>query len=114
MKRKRNIYRKSVFDILRSALVPIIFTVVVMGMIVFGLRRTEESNKAEGIRILDESIRRAIVINYAIEGNYPQSVSYMEDNYGIYIDRSKYVVHYSIFASNIMPDMAVISLAGTR
>ena len=112
MRKKKNIYRKSAFDILRSALVPIIFTAAVMGMIVFGLRRTEESSKAEGTRILDESIRRTIVINYAIEGSYPESAAYLVENYGIHIDKSKYVVHYNIFASNIMPDVAVIDLDG--
>ena len=114
MKKKKNIFRKSAFDVFRSALLPIVFTLVVMGMIVFGLRQTEESSKSEGLRILDESIRRAVVINYAIEGSYPGSVSDLEDNYRIHIDRTKYLVHYSIFASNIMPDMAVIELAGAR
>ena len=114
MKARKNIYRKNAWDILRSALLPILFTVVVMGMIVFGLRQTEESSKSEGKRILDESIRRAIVINYAIEGSYPESVTYLEENYGIHIDKSKYLVHYRIFASNIMPDMSVIEFAGNR
>jgi len=111
---KKHIYRKSALDVLRSALVPIIFTVIVMGMIVFGLQRTEESSRSEGLRVLEESIRRAIVINYAVEGSYPESIAEIEANYGIHVDRTKYYVHYSIFASNIMPDMAVIELVETR
>ena len=114
MKAKRNIFKKSVWDFLRSALLPIIFTVVVIGMIVFGLSQTEESSKAEGKRILEESIRRAIVVNYAIEGSYPESIEYLEENYGIHIDKSKYLVHYRVFASNIMPDMSVIEFSGSR
>ena len=110
--RRKSIYRKGVGDVLRSALTPIIFTVIVMGMIVFGLNQTEESSKSEGKRILEDSIRRAVVIGYAVEGQYPESIAYIEDNFGIHIDRSKYVVHYSIFASNIMPDITVIELAG--
>ena len=111
---RKNIFRKSAFDILRSALVPILFTIIVIGMIIFGLRQAEESSRAEGLRILDESIRRAVMISYAVEGRYPESVAYIEENYGIRIDRSKYIVHYSIFASNIMPDITVIELAGTQ
>ena len=107
MKRK-NIYRKNAWDVLRSALVPILFTLVVMGMIVFGLRQTEISSRTEGLRILDDSIRRAVAKCYAIEGNYPESVAYLEDHYGVHIDRTKYVVHYDIFASNLMPDIMVI------
>ena len=106
----RNIYKKGALDILKSMLVPIAFTVVVMGMIVFGLGQTDKSSKSEGLRILEDSIRRAVVISYAVEGRYPESVAYIEKHYGIHIDNSKYVVHYSIFASNLMPDITVIEL----
>ena len=109
---RKSIFRKSAGDVLRSALVPIIFTAVVMGMIVFGLSQTEASSKSEGLRILEDSLRRAVVIGYAVEGQYPESVAYIEDHYGIVIDRSKYIVHYSIFASNLMPDITVIEKAG--
>ena len=114
MRVKKNIFRKNAWDVLRSALLPIIFTVVVLGMIVYGLNQTEESSKSEGKRVLEESIRRAIVVNYAIEGSYPESIEYLEENYGIHIDKSKYLVHYRVFASNIMPDMAVIEFSGNR
>jgi len=107
---RRNIYRKGIWDYVRNALVPILFTALMMGMIVFGLQQTEESSRAEGTRILEESIRRAVVLAYAVEGRYPQSVEYIEEHYGIIIDRTKYVVHYNIFASNLIPDIAVIEI----
>ena len=111
---KRRIYRKGALDILQSTVVPILFTVAVMGMIVYGLRQTEESSRSEGLRILEDSIRRAVVICYAVEGRYPDTIEYIEKNYGIHIDWSKYAVHYSIFASNLLPDITVIDLAPAR
>ena len=110
----KKIYKKSAWDTIRSALVPVFFTVVVMGMIVLGLRQTEESSKAEGTRILNESIHRAMMISYAVEGNYPESIAAVEERYGIRIDKTKYVVHYNAFASNLMPDITVIELIGIR
>ena len=111
---RKSIYKKNIWDVLRLLIVPLLFTAVVMVMIVFGLSQTEESNRAEGLRILEESIRRAVVLNYAVEGRYPESIAYVEENYGIVIDRTKYTVHYEIFASNLMPDLAVIELAMTK
>jgi len=105
---KKSIFRKSGWDVLRSAVMPILFTLAVMGMIVFGLRQTEESSRAEGLRILEDSIRRAVLICYAVEGRYPDSIAYIEEHYGIHIDSTKYIVHYSIFASNHLPDIVVI------
>ena len=107
---KGSIYRKSAWDGIRSLMVPILFTAVVMGMIVYGLRRTEESSRAEGLRILEDSIRRAVVISYTVEGRYPESLSVLEEKYGLYIDRTKYIVHYSGFASNLMPEIVIIKL----
>jgi len=107
---RRSIYRKNAWDFIRSALVPVLFTVAVMGMIVFGLRQTEESSRSEGLRILEDSIRRAVIVCYAVEGRYPSSIEYIEEHYGIHIDRTKYVVFYDIFASNLLPDITVIEL----
>ena len=110
MRKQRNIFRKTAFDFLRAAVLPVLFTVFIMIMVVLGLRQTDESSNAEGLRILEDSIRRAVVMSYAIEGRYPASIEYIEENFGIYIDSTKYVVHYSIFASNILPEITVLSL----
>ena len=109
MKRK-NIYKKGALDLLRSALLPILFTVAIMLIIVYGLQQTALSSKSEGLKILEDSVRRAVAKCYAVEGSYPESVAYLEEHYGIHIDKTKYVVHYDIFASNIMPDIMVIEL----
>ena len=111
---RRSIYRKGALDFLRGAVAPVLFTVAVMGVIIYGLHQTEESSKSEGLRILEDSIHRSVVTGYAIKGRYPESIEYIEKNYGIHVDRSKYVVHYSIFASNLYPDITVIELPRVR
>ena len=55
-----------------------------------------------------EAVKRASVQCYAIEGRYPPSVEYLEEHYGISIDRKAYNVFYSGWASNIMPDITII------
>ncbi|MCL2151520.1 MAG: hypothetical protein FWH57_00945 [Oscillospiraceae bacterium] len=107
---RKRIYKANAWDFLRGAIVPILFTVAVMLMIVYGLSQTERSSRVEGLRILEDSIRRATVMCYAVEGRYPDTIKYLEENYGIRIDWSKYAVHYSIFASNLFPDITVIEL----
>jgi len=111
---KRSIYKKGALDFFRSAIVPVLFTISIVLMIVSGLRQTGVSSRAEGLRILEDSIRRAVVICYAVEGRYPDSIDYIEKNYGIHIDWSRYAVHYNIFASNLLPDITVIELVPVR
>lgn len=50
---------------------------------------------------------RASVQCYAIEGRYPPSVEYLEENYGVRIDRDRYNVFYNGFASNVMPEIVI-------
>ena len=108
--KSRSIYKKSAVNVLRSAILPIVFTLAVIGMIAYGLRRTEISSRAEGLRILEESISRATVKCYAVEGNYPDTITYIEENYGVYIDRTRYAVFYEIIASNLYPEITVVEL----
>jgi len=110
VKKSTNIYKKSALDFLRAAVFPAVFTVVIMLMVVSGLRQTEASSRAEGLRVLEDSISRAVVICYAIEGRYPDSIEYIEEHYGVFIDRTRFTVHYNIFASNIFPEITVVKL----
>jgi hypothetical protein len=110
---RKSVFKKGPRAVLAEALGVLVFTLFVIIMVVFGLIQTAESNRAEGLRLLDESIRRAVTECYALEGSYPDSIGYIEDNYGVIIDRSRYSVHYSAFADNIMPDINVFDLRGT-
>lgn len=107
---KKSIYRKGTLDFLRGAIFPLLFSAAIILMIIFGLRQADEASRAESIRILEDSIRRAVVVAYAVDGRYPESIQYIEENFGIHIDRNRFVVHYQVFASNIFPDIAVIEL----
>lgn len=63
--------------------------------------------KAEQLSVLDQAVKRAAVQCYAIEGRYPPSVEYLEEHYGLFINREKYYVFYDGWASNIMPDITI-------
>lgn len=65
----------------------------------------------EKLNALTEAVQRASVQCYAIEGRYPPSVEYLEEHYGISIDRERYHVFYDGWASNIMPEITIIPAA---
>ena len=44
---------------------------------------------------------------YALEGAYPPSIAYLADNYGLVVDTDRYIYHYDMFATNILPDVRV-------
>ena len=106
---QKRVFKRSALRTLLSGLIPVTFTLAVLVMVSFGLRQTEESSKSEGARYLSEGILRAAIHCYAIEGTYPENLAYITEQYGIHIDRAKYIVHYEVFASNLLPDITVIT-----
>ena len=62
----------------------------------------------EGRMQLEESIRRAAVTCYAVEGIYPPYLAYLQEHYGIQVNEDHYYVFYEVFGSNMMPDITVL------
>ena len=63
---------------------------------------------SKGRQQLEDAVRRSAVACYAAEGIYPPNVEYLEEHYGIQVDRERYTVMYEVFASNLMPDVTVL------
>ena len=68
---------------------------------------TTRSGTEAGRASAENAVKRGVLTCYAIEGAYPKSYDYLEKNYGISINSDRYIVHYEIFASNIMPEVKV-------
>ena len=51
---------------------------------------------------------RAAVACYAAQGAYPPDLDYIEEHWGVQIDRSRYAVFYQVEGSNLMPDITVL------
>ena len=58
------------------------------------------------------SVRNAILDSAkqccAIEGSYPASLKHLENEYGLRVNHSDYVITYEVFAENIMPSVVVV------
>lgn len=86
--------------------------VLVLVSVQAGLRDAGDTADAEGLRIAEQSIRRAAVSCYAAESQYPPSYNYIKEKYGVRVDENRFAVHYEVFASNLMPNITVVERAG--
>ena len=87
--------------------ISLVILVGVLVLVLQGLSAAAKASYDEELRMLERSIWKGVVSCYAVEGFYPESVDYLIENYGIRVDDAKFVVHYSIFGSNIMPDIDI-------
>ena len=67
------------------------------------VRRVRKSPEERREEVLDAAVQC-----YALEGAYPQSLSYLEENYGVQVNHSRFIVSYEAYASNQLPAVAVL------
>lgn len=80
----------------------------VLFLFLFCIRAMAGRTEEDRLHALTDAVKRASVQCYAIEGRYPPSVEYLEEHYGIAIDRNRYNVFYDGWASNVMPDITIL------
>lgn len=61
----------------------------------------------ESAAAVRDAIRRGALQCYAVEGIYPPTLEYLEDNYGLQVNTRSFYIRYDIFASNIAPEITV-------
>jgi len=84
----------------------VIFLIITLASVAAldGFWAEQSSAQPEDIR---QAILDACVQCYALEGSYPPSLEYLEDHYGLILDRDRYYFYYEVFASNVMPTVEV-------
>ncbi|MBP5305437.1 MAG: hypothetical protein J6Z02_06265 [Lachnospiraceae bacterium] len=92
---------------LKEVAVPVLTFVAIVVLFVLGIQYIGKAGNKQNLELLRQSLNRAAVECYSIEGIYPPNVEYMEENYGLNYDHDKYFVLYDVFASNIMPTIDV-------
>ncbi len=70
--------------------------------------------REEGAVAIRELIERTARQCYAVEGVYPPNLAYLEDHYGIEINKKDYFVNYEAFASNFPPSVLITPKGSTR
>ncbi|MDR0519093.1 MAG: hypothetical protein LBG82_03460 [Clostridiales Family XIII bacterium] len=96
-----------------GALKPVLFAAAAIACVALILNAVSQlgmEQQGESMEIAKEAIVRATVQCYSLEGRYPPSLGYLEDNYGLTLDRGKYVYHYEPFGENIMPRIGLFPL----
>ena len=98
---------RAIIKLLRFSALPVLM--VAAAIIFSGITTEMNSEKSERDREkLYDSLTRAAVACYAVEGAYPPDVEYLIENYRVRVDSDRYTVKYELYASNLMPSITVL------
>ena len=93
---------------LRRHSMPMLVFLMIASLLLAALPSIAEHSRTEQLCIQEDTLRRAVVSCYALEGRYPPDIQYLRQHYGLQLNEENYIVHYEIFAENIMPEITVM------
>ncbi|MEG0874347.1 MAG: hypothetical protein RSB05_03115 [Clostridiales bacterium] len=93
----------------REVIFPVIFFIAVLIFVIIGVNNMAATAGDEQLKNIEDSLRRNATQCYAIEGQYPENLQYLADNYNVILDKEDYVYHYAFLGSNVMPQIFVFS-----
>ncbi len=68
----------------------------------------EKDEQDESINAIKKTIEEKALQCYVIEGVYPESLSYLEEKYGLIVNRKDFYVVYEPVAENLPPQIRVV------
>lgn len=101
--------RKSLLS-LQGLFLPLVIFASLFIIFNYGISSLSQTSTTEEMQSLETAINHAIVHCYSTEGTYPENLDYIIEHYGITYDKTKFLVDYKPFASNIMPEVTVVYL----
>ena len=81
--------------------------VVLVILVYAALGSINKTQQDKHLEMVQDAVTRAVVQCYALESEYPPSLEYLAENYGLTLDREKFIYHYRTFGSNLAPEVRV-------
>ncbi len=93
---------------LRRTLPALLFLLAVPLALLLLTQALDDRVQEESLALTRQSLQRAAVQCYALEGAYPRDLAYLEERYGVSVNGDLFFVDYRYIASNLMPDITVL------
>ncbi|MGL5259385.1 MAG: hypothetical protein ACRC7V_04695 [Lachnospiraceae bacterium] len=107
MRKNRFVKKENQFN-MKIAIQFVIIVVLLVVSVNFSTYLKGE-NKSQIKQSLENLIVKSVTHCYATQGFYPESIEYLKENYGLDYDSEEFSVVYIAFASNIYPQITVVS-----
>ena len=92
----------------RNIICVVVFVALVLALACFAFGAAQAQARQQSAASVREAILDAAMQCCAIEGSYPQTLQYLEDNYGLRVNEQDYVITYEVFANNVVPSVVVV------
>jgi len=95
---------------LRGVVISVLMFVGILVVFLTVIGKTSEGSLQEQKRYLEEAVEQSLLQCYVTEGRYPESFDYLEEKYGLIYDKEYFRVDYTVYGSNLYPEVKVLVL----
>ncbi|MCI8468907.1 MAG: hypothetical protein HFJ75_05400 [Eggerthellaceae bacterium] len=92
----------------RRRVTALVVACLVVVAVVIGFGTVQQSLREQGAAAVRDAVLDSAMQCCAIEGSYPSSLDYLEQEYGLRVNHDDYVITYEAFAGNVMPSVVVV------
>ena len=90
----------------------ILLFVAVIAAFILLVNNITSKNDGRELQIVRDAVKNAALTCYAVEGMYPDDLTYLREHYNLSYNEEKYHVFYEPIASNLMPAIKVAERGG--
>ena len=96
----------------RKEIAIVLVMLVILAGVWMLVSRVGTASSGAQTQFVVDAVHNAALTCYAVEGAYPNDLEYLRSHYGLAYDQSRYLVTYSAFASNLLPEIYVTEVGG--
>lgn len=86
----------------------VILAIIVAGIVFHAALTTTDEDIAAREASIKQTVQERALQCYVIENAYPESLTYLEENYGLTVNKEDYLIVYELYAENQPPQIKVI------
>lgn len=91
----------------RNLALSVLIFVLFAAAFFYGVGSVSATTDRTELETLTRAIQRNVVLCYAVEGSYPESLAYLKEHYALRYNEDKYFVAYEPQGENIMPVITI-------
>ena len=89
-------------------LVPVAVFLAVLLLFFQGINSLSSVSEEKEMETIEDAAIQSALFCYGTEWAYPESIDYLENNYGFTYNEEKYIVEYQVVARNLRPQIRVL------
>ncbi|MBR6328256.1 MAG: hypothetical protein IKR68_01260 [Lachnospiraceae bacterium] len=91
-----------------NMVVPIVSFVLIFGFFFYAISALSQNTASQQVKSLETAVTRDVLHCFAAEGEYPESIEYIEKNYALSYDHNKFDIQYTPSDGNSLPEIKVV------